>query len=302
MCQENLRDDYKWKLSNTHLYILISSYKQAKKYGKGIVRCMEANARRLMELGVTPHIIVRCDGVPGGGVTEDVALYAKFLKEQNLSFKCHESKSVKTEALTFEGNDPKNAHWELVANEWNFGCSGTRHASIDMIEDDAWGLVDVSNRSYIAIFDGDDLVHEDFYPVLLLNALYANKRVSNYNGRMGAHGLENIWLRIKRMLGIGEEYKWTIYTDMVHDCVEETFGKRCGRSGDGACCTTKLFEANYLYQRLNHLWEEKRKENPKAERDWIDLTELSPLDGFGCCVCTCTTSVESESLFHYTQH
>lgn len=78
-------------------------------------------------------------------------------------------------------------------------------------------------------------------------------------------------LRSKRMLGIGEEYKWTIYTDIVHDCVEETFSKRCGRSGDGACCTTKLFGAGYSHATLSYLWEEEQKKELEAKRDWIDL-------------------------------
>lgn len=163
------------------MYISISSCKQAKKYGEDIARWMEANAQRLPELGVTPHIIVRCDDVGKIRVTEDIAWYAKFLKKQNLSFKCHESESGKMKGFTVEGNDPKNAHWELVANEGNFGCNGMRHASIDMIDDDVYRQAEDNKWSHIAIFDGDDCAHEDFYPVLLPDAFYAD--VFNYNGR-----------------------------------------------------------------------------------------------------------------------
>ena len=312
--QANLKDCYGKKLNNTHLYILISSYKQAGIYGKKIVDSMEANAKHLSELGVTPHIIVRCDGDrENGGITDDIADYACALEGQKISFKCHESTSVKMKDLTFDGNDPMHAHWELVANESNRGCSGTRHASIAMIEEEVKELRKQGKYVYIGIFDGDDWVHEDFYPVLVLNALYTNAPVSNYNGRMGAHGLEHTGLRTKRMLGIGKEYAWTVYTDMRKDEVEETLSKEYEEmhpNACGSCCTTKIFEADYFYGKLNSLHEKKLLYYPNAKRNWIDLTELSCLDGFCKEACTCTTPIEGDpndffekgSLFRYTQH
>lgn len=301
--EANLKDSYKEKLSNTHLYILVSSYWQASLFGEKVVKSLEANAQNLLELGVTPHIIVRCDGDrENGGITDDIYRYAEELGAEGISFKCHESASVKAAALTFNGNEPKRAHWKLVANERNLGCSGTRHAGIDMIESEVKDLRGQGKYVYVGIFDGDDWVHEDYYLVLLLNALYTKAPVSNYNGRQGAHGLEGAELRKNRMLGIGKEYAWTVYTDMRKDEVEETLSKEYEEmhpNACGSCCTTKIFEADYFYGKLNSLHEKKLLYHPNAERNWINLTELSCLNGFCEGACTCTTE---ENLFHYTQH
>jgi hypothetical protein len=305
--QGSLRSGYMEQLNNTHLYILVSSYEQAKTYGSEVIKSLEANAKHLMELGVTPHIVVRCDAKRTENekpvVSGDLRMYAEILNEEKIAFKVHESKGVEPSDFQYEYHKPASAHWEFVANDKNLGCSGTRHASIDMIEEKVKNLRDQGKHVYIGIFDGDDWVHEDFYPVLLLNALYAKKRVSNYNGLMGAHGLEYyIWLRKKRMLGIGMEYTWTVYTNVKEDCVEETLSKEYAElhpQCSGVCCTTKIFEAGYFYGKLNLLWQKKLKSDSNAKRKWINLTELSCLDGFCEDACTCTTT---ENLFHYTQH
>ena len=188
----------------------------------------------------------------------------------------------------------------MVANEKNLGCSGTRHASIDAIEKEVNQLREQGKYVYIGIFDGDDWVHEDFYLVLLLNALRTNAPVSNYNGRMGAHGLEGKNLRKGRLLGTDEQCTWTLYTDMESDDVDETLSKQYAGSGySGVCCTTKIFRADYFYKRLNSLLEKELKRKSDAQRNWIDLRDLTLLDGFCKGACSCTTE---ENLFHYTQH
>ncbi len=316
--QACLQDFYKEKLNNTHLYILVSSYRQAQSYGSKVIESLEANAKHLQEFGVTPHIIVRCDGEKTAHgeyvIFGDLRKYADCLDMKKIAFKVHASESVNPSDFNYEHHNPEAAHWELVANETNLGCSRTRHASIDMIEEETKELLKGGKCVYIGIFDGDDWVHEDYYPVLVLNALYANARISNYNGRMGAHGLENTVLREKRMLGIGAKYTWTVYTDMTKDNVSETLSEEYKASHPnycGVCCTTKIFEAGYLYQKLDYALSRKMLTgNPDAKRNWIDLTELSPLDGFGEGACTCTTPIEGEpeayrlkgSLFHYTRH
>ena len=303
--KECLKDGLRKKLSNTHLYILLSSYKQAKTYGKEIVKSMEANAKNLADLGVTSHIIVRCDGEKENGkdvISGDLRTYAEILNEKKIAFKVHETEGVKPSDFEYEYHKPESAHWELIANKGNLGCSGTRHASIDAIEKEVEKLQDLGKNVYIGIFDGDDWVHEDFYPVLLLNALYTNAPVSNYNGRMGAHGLEYENLREGRLLGIGEQCTWTLYTDMESDYVDETLSKQYAElhpGYGGECCTTKIFRADYFYEKLNSLWQKKQEDNKSAKRNWIDLGNLAPLNGFCKGACTCTTT---ENLFHYTKH
>ena len=237
-------------------------------------------------------------------ISGDLRTYAKILNEKKIAFKVHETEGVEPSDFEYEYHKPESAHWELVANEKNLGCSGTRHASIDMIEGEVNNqLSEQVKNVYIGIFDGDDWVHEDFYPVLLLNALYTNALVSNYNGRMGAHGLEGQNLRKGRLLGfIGKTNMWTIYTDMEKDDVEETLSKKYTElhpDCNGVCCTTKIFEAGYFYGKLNSLLEKKREYRSDAQRNWIDLKNLSPLEGFCKDACTCTTT---ENLFHYTKH
>ena len=317
--QDYLKDDYK-EILNTHLYILISSYRQARTYGTKVVRSMEANAKNLAILGVTTHIIVRCDGENENGqdvISGDLRAYAEILNQEKIAFRIHESERVNLLDFAYEYHQPDTAHWELVANEKNLECSGTRHASIDMIEKEVTALRTQGKNVYIGIFDGDDWVHEDFYPVLLLNAFYSKRPVSNYNGRMGAHGLENAIISEKRMLDFDVFKKrpllakWMLYMDMQKDDITETFSKDYAEKHperDGHCCTTKIFEADYFYQKLNSLWEEKRKFNSEAERNEIELKYLICLDGFknGC---TCTTpyngepkdSGKEDSLFCYTK-
>ena len=304
--QTFLKTNLKTKLSNTHLYILLSSYKQAKKYAEEIVNSMEANAKNLADLGVTPHIIVRCDGEKTENgedvISGDLRTYAKILNEKKIAFKVHKSKGVEPSDFDYEYHNLKGAHWELAANEKNLKCSGTRHESIDAIEKEVNQLSEQGKHVYIGIFDGDDWVHEDFYPVLLLNALRTNAPVSNYNGRMGAHGLEGKNLRKGRLLGTDEQCTWTLYTDMESDDVDETLSKQYAELHPdycGKCCTTKIFRADYFYKRLNSLWQKKQEGNKSAKRNWIDLDNLIPLDGFCKGACSCTTE---ENLFHYTQH
>ncbi|MBR1843455.1 MAG: hypothetical protein IJ793_01065 [Opitutales bacterium] len=302
--EQCLREGLRKKLNNTHLYILLSSYKQAKTYGEKIVNSMEANAKNLADLGVTSHIIVRCDGEKTENgedvISGDLWTYAKILNEKKIAFKVHETEGVKPSDFVCEKHNIEDTHWELVANETNLGCSGTRHASIDAIEEEVNQLREQGKYVYIGIFDGDDWVHEDFYPVLLLNALRINAPVSNYNGRMGAHGLEGKNLRKGRLLGTDEQCTWTLYTDMESDDVDETLSKQYAGSGyGGECYTTKIFEADYFYERLNSLWQKMQKDKKDAKRDWIELRDLTLLDGFCSGACTCTTE---ENLFHYTQH
>ena len=120
---------------------------------------------------------------------------------------------------------------------------------------------------------------------------------------MGAHGLEYIiGLREKRMLGFSRTNMWTIYTDMEKDDVKETLSEKYAElhpNYNGVCCTTKIFEADYFYERLNSLWQKMQKDKKDAKRDWIELRDLTLLDGFCSGACTCTTE---ENLFHYTQH
>ncbi len=288
------------ELKGTHLYILISSYKQAAEYGEKIVTSLEINAQCLMNSDVIPHIIVRCDGEKENGqdvISGDLRTYAEILNEKKVAFKVHKSKGVEPSDFAYEHYNPETAHWELVANEQRFGCSGTRHAGIDMIEQEVKQLQQQEKRVYIGIFDGDDWVCDTYFLLLLSNALYTKAPVSNYNGRKGAHGLEYYELAETWGTDDGIDTSYFLYTNVARDYVSETLSKE--QNGSGICCTTKIFEAGYFYKKLDELFEKEKSKNPKATRHYIDLLTLTPLDGFCEGACTCTTK---ENLFHYTRH
>ncbi len=309
LSQECVRQE----LKKTHLFILISSYQQGH-LANSIVKCMEANAQRLRQFDAEMTIAVRCDGETEDNgkavLSEDIRAYAEALKEAKIAFRVLESERVKVSDFEHQYHKPDKAHWELAANEKNLGCSGTRHAGIDAIEKEVEELLKKGERVYIGIFDGDDFIHPDFYLLLTANAIYTGATVSNYNGEIGAHGLEQ-WSLLrpydKPFFGsTAEEEYYQLYRGKNEFGLNEFCDSRAKELGEarkaelgtlvlsGACCTTKIFEAGYLYDKLAAL----AKQKPNNNRHAIDLFTLVPLESFNDKACTCTTD---KSLFFYNE-
>lgn len=300
------------ELRKTHLFILISSYRQ-RHLADSIVECMEANARRLGQFDAKMTIAVRCDGETGDNdeavLSKDIRAYAEALNEAKIAFRVRESERVKVSDFD-PHHKPDEAHWELAANEKNLGCSGTRHAGIDAIEKEVKELLKKGERVYIGIFDGDDFIHPDFYLLLTANAIYTGATVSNYNGEIGAHGLQELsLLRPYDEPFFGSTAKKECYRlyrgknrfgqNEFYDSRETELGgarkmELGGIALSGACCTTKIFEAGYLYEKLAAL----AKQEPNNNRHAIDLFTLVPLKSFNNEACTCTTD---KSLFFYNE-
>ncbi|MBR1843454.1 MAG: hypothetical protein IJ793_01060 [Opitutales bacterium] len=294
------------------MFILISSWRQGH-FASSIVKCMEANAQRLRQFDAEMTIAVRCDGETEDNgkavLSKDIWAYAEALNEAKVAFRVRESERVKVSDFVYSHHKPDEAHWELVTNERNLGCSGTRHAGIDAIEKAVKELLKKGERVYIGIFDGDDFIHPDFYLLLTANAIHTGATVSNYNGKIGAHGLQKASLLRsydKPFFGLTAKKERECYqlyrgknkfgqNELDAGREKELGGVRKGNSSlSGICCTTKIFEAKYFYDKLDAL----AKQQPNGNRHAIDLLTLTPLDGFNNEACTCVTE---KSLFFYNE-
>jgi hypothetical protein len=305
-----LRPYTKKELKKTHLFILLSSFRQGK-FADALVECMEANARRLEQFGAKMTIAVRCDGERGDNdetvLSKDIRDYAEALNAAGIAFKVRASERVKPSEFVYSYHKPDEAHWELVANEKNLGCSGSRHASIDAIEKEVKELCAKGERVYVGIFDGDDFIHPDFYLLLTANAIRTGATVSNYNGKIGAHGLQKTSLFMpydESFFGSTAKKKtYWLYqgkNNFGQNDLDASREKELGEarrsisSSSGICCTTKIFEAKYFYDRLDALV----KQRSNGNRHAIDLLTLTLLDGFNDKACTCATE---KSLFFYNE-
>lgn len=317
------------KLGTTHLFILISSHRK-RIYVPYVIECMEANVKRLEQFGVKVKIMVHCDAYAGENATlqHDLDTYVSCLNTKKVAFKVHKNACVNPSVFESCCHKETGAHWELVANEKNLGCSGTRHAGIDAIEEEVKELKKQGKYVYIGIFDGDDFIHPDFYLLLTANAFATNDgaTVSSYNGDVGAHGL-NMLSKFrpfnKPFFGSsgegsmlisywgedapeGKKYEWV-------KCSRETAigsAKDKNERYTGSCCTTRIFEGSYLYERLERIAGKELIKQPlgksktlfkmtyvKKPRNAVCLNELSVLDPFNSdAVVTCTTE---QSLFFY---
>ena len=315
-------------LGKTHLFVLISSYEK-RNYVPYVVECMEANVKRLEQFGVAVKILVHCDACEGknGTLRHDLDTYVSCLDSKKIAFKVRKNACVKPSVLKVAVTKETGVHWELVANEKNLGCSGTRHAGIDAIEEEVKELKKQGKRVYIGIFDGDDFIHPDFYLLLTANAFATNDgaTVSSYNGDIGAHGL-NVPFKFrpfnKPFFGSsGEESMLISYWDEHVPSGKKYEWVKCSRETaigsakdkneryTGSCCTTRIFEGGYLYEQLERVAGEELIKQPlgksrtlfrmkyvKKPRSTVCLKELSVLDPFNSDAVTCTTE---QSLFFY---
>ena len=303
-----LNNDVIKKLRETHLFILISSHKQYL-MAPYIIECMEANVKRLEQFGVTVKILVRCDPWASQEGEDDLDDYASYLDKLKIAFKVHSCSRILSRVFNSQYCKAEGAHWELATNEKNLGCSGTRHASIDAIEKEVMDLKKQGKYVYIGIFDGDDFIHPDFYLLLTANALWHgdDTTVSSYNGGCGAHGLEDpgcfmpfdepffgssrkdakfdVYAYSFRWQSSNDPY-WALYSNKT--AIAKNADHR--RTVGGGCCTTRIFEGNYFYKKLNSEIISGRS------RTMVGLSMLSVFEPFNEKAITCTTK---QSLFFY---
>ena len=315
------------ELGKTHLFILISSHRK-RIYVPYVIECMEANVKRLEQFGVKVKIMVHCDAYAeeNGTLQHDLDTYISCLNTKKVAFKVHENACKFPSVFESCCCKEADARWELRANEKNLGCSGTRHAAIDAIEEEVKELKKNGKHVYISIFDGDDFIHPDFYLLLMANAFTLSNdgaTVSSYNGDMGAHGLNRPSdfkpfnepffgpsgdgsMLISYWKGTNEKARQWV------ECSRKTVvgsEKYMYSRTNGSCCTTRIFEGGYLYEQLKRaagmemvkqplgksktLFEIKYVQKP---RNTVCLKELSALDPFNSDAVTCTTK---QSLFFY---
>ena len=261
-------------LENTDLYLLVSSYCQAKKYAWSVVKSLQANVDTLEKYGVHTKIIVCCDGTDDSKSSypeQEISCYKAALEGLNKFYTINEKGEIVFREVQGGGLsslsewDGRSSMWELVGNERNFGCSKTRYASLKAIKGEAVSLEKQGRNVYIGIFDGDDAVHSEYFFLLLVNALHTGADISNWNGNSGVH-------REKKVNGevVGQ---WIPYREDIAEwkpsgASDENSGRlwfvdgregacACGpyddREDSGKCCTTKIFKADYLYKRLSEI-------------------------------------------------
>ena len=260
-------------LKNTDLYLLVSSYCQAKKYAWSVVKSLQANVDTLEKYGVHTKIIVCCDGTDDGKSScpeQEISCYKAALEGLNKSYTINKKEKIVFRKVqggdlsSLSKWDGKSSMWELVGNERNFGCSKTRYASLKAIEDEAVSLQEQGRNVYIGIFDGDDAVHSEYFFLLLVNALHTGADISNWNGNSGVHRKEKVngevvgqWIPYREDIakwkpgGASDENSGRLwFVDREEACA-------CGPYDDledsGRCCTTKIFKADYLYKRLSEM-------------------------------------------------
>ena len=259
------------ELKNTNLYLLVSSYCQAKKYAWSVVKSLQANVDTLEKYGVHTKIIVCCDGTDDSKSSypeQEISCYKAALEGLNKFYTINKKGEIVFREVQGGGLsslsewDGRSSMWELVGNECNFGCSKTRYASLKAIENEAVSLQEQGRNVYIGIFDGDDAVHSEYFFLLLVNALHTGADISNWNGNSGVH-------RKKEVNGevVGQ---WIPYREDIakwpSDASDENSGRlwfvdrkeeACGPYDDcedsGKCCTTKIFKADYLYEQLSEM-------------------------------------------------
>ncbi len=266
--------DLDCELENTNLYLLVSSYCQAKKYAWSVVKSLQANVDTLEKYGVHTKIIVCCDGTDDGKSSypkQEISCYETALEGLNKFYTANKKEKIVFRKVQEGGLsslsewDGKSSMWELVGNECNFGCSKTRYASLKAIEDKAVFLEKQGRNVYIGIFDGDDAVHSEYFFLLLVNAIYTGADISNWNGNSGVHREEKV---NGEVVGQWIPYREDIAKWKPGDASDENSGRlwfvdgegeacACGPYDDcedsGKCCTTKIFKADYLYKRLSEM-------------------------------------------------
>ena len=260
-----------YELKNTNLYLLVSSYCQAKKYAWSVVKSLQANVDTLEKYGVHTKIVVCCDGTDDGKSSypeQEISCYKAALEGLNKFYTENKKEKIVFHKVQKGGLsslskwDGESSMWELVGNERNFGCSKTRYASLKAIEDEAVFLQGQDRNVYIGIFDGDDAVHSEYFFLLLVNALHTGADISNWNGNSGVHRKQEV---NGEVVGQWIPYRKDIAKWRPSDAPDENSGRlwfvdgnkeacACGpyddREDSGKCCTTKIFKADYLYEQL----------------------------------------------------
>ncbi len=144
----NLYDRQRAELSNSIIYFFITAYKQ-ERFASNLARSLRLNYDRLREFGVDFRIKLTCDGRD-----EDREAFVSELQE---AFE----EIIKSGKLPFD----------VTYNEQNKGCSFTRYEQLLSSKEEIMRDIDSSKHVYFSIFDGDDMIHQDYCLLMLATAL-----------------------------------------------------------------------------------------------------------------------------------
>lgn len=134
------------KLSKSSIYFFITAYNQ-ERFAENLARSLKLNYARLSEFGVDFQIRLTCDGR-----TEDYEAFKR-------AFLTH---------IIPETN------FIISLNEMNKGCSLTRYEQLIGSRDEIMKDIESGRNVYFSIFDGDDMIHQDYCLLMLAAALETN--------------------------------------------------------------------------------------------------------------------------------
>jgi len=139
----DLYEHQRTELSKSSIYFFITAYKQ-EKFAENLARSLELNYARLCEFGVNFQIRLTCDGR-----TEDYEAFKR-------AFSIH---------IIPETN------FIISLNESNKGCSLTRYEQLCNSREEIMKDIASGRNVYFSIFDGDDMIHQDYCLLMLALAL-----------------------------------------------------------------------------------------------------------------------------------
>lgn len=130
-------------LKNASLYFYVTAFNH-EKFVHNLINSLQLNYDRLNSFGVDFQIILTCDGR-----REDYDAFS----------------------VAFQNSKIPAANVEVILNAVNKGCSLTRYEQLDSHKDKMLSDLNSGKSVYFSIFDGDDMVHQDYFLLLLATAL-----------------------------------------------------------------------------------------------------------------------------------
>lgn len=137
------------ELSKSSIYFLVTAYEQ-EKFAPNLARSLKLNYDRLREFGVDFQIRLTCDGRDEDRVAFERAFLSSGIPQDNFI---------------------------ISLNPINKGVSLTRYEQLLSSRDEIMRDIASGKYVYFSIFDGDDMMHQDWCRLMLATALETNADV-----------------------------------------------------------------------------------------------------------------------------
>lgn len=145
----DLYDRQRAELSKSSIYFLVTAYEQ-EKFAPNLARSLKLNYDRLREFGVDFQIRLTCDGRDEDRVAFESAFLSLEIPQRNFI---------------------------ISLNPTNKGVSLTRYEQLISSREEIMRDIASGKHVYFSIFDGDDMMHQDWCRLMLATALETNADV-----------------------------------------------------------------------------------------------------------------------------